>query len=68
MFLVTLTCNVCSPSPVLGCVGKGWGDGLVPIVSDGPKSRGVHCENIRKQRAGKYRVIYIHKRKNLEFS
>jgi mRNA-degrading endonuclease RelE of RelBE toxin-antitoxin system len=30
--------------------------------------RGVHCDNIRKQRAGKYRVIYIHKRKNLEFS
>ena len=29
---------------------------------------GVHCDNIRKQRAGKYRVIYIHKRKNLEFS
>ena len=24
---------------------------------------GVHCENISKQRAGKYRVIYIHKRK-----
>jgi hypothetical protein len=32
------------------------------------RSRGVHCDNIRKQRAGKYRVIYIHKRKNLEFS
>jgi hypothetical protein len=31
-------------------------------------SRGVHCDNIRNQRAGKYRVIYIHKRKNLEFS
>ena len=30
--------------------------------------RGVHYDNIRKQRAGKYRVIYIHKRKNLEFS
>ena len=30
--------------------------------------RGVHYENIRTQRAGKYRVIYIHKRKNLEFS
>ena len=30
--------------------------------------RGVHCENNRKQRAGKYRVIYIPKRKNLEFS
>jgi hypothetical protein len=30
--------------------------------------RGVHCNNIRKQCAGKYRVIYIHKRKNLEFS
>jgi hypothetical protein len=33
-----------------------------------PETRGVHCDNIRKQRAGKYRVIYIHKRKNLEFS
>ena len=30
--------------------------------------RGVHYENIRKQHAGKYRVIYIHKRENLEFS
>ena len=30
--------------------------------------RGVHCENTRKQRAGKYRVINIHKRKHLEFS
>ena len=36
-----------------------------PIVTT---SRGVHYENIRKQRAEKYRVIYIHKRKNLEFS
>ena len=27
--------------------------------------RGVHCDNIRKQRAGKYRVIYIQKRKKL---
>jgi hypothetical protein len=35
--------------------------GIVP-------TRGVHCDNIRNQRAGKYRVIYIHKRKNLEFS
>jgi hypothetical protein len=34
----------------------------------GDCARGVHCDNIRKQRAGKYRVIYIHKRKNLEFS
>ena len=31
-------------------------------------SRGVHYDNIRKQRAGKYGVIYIHKKKNLEFS
>ena len=30
--------------------------------------RGVHCDNIRKQRARKYMVIYIHKRKNLEFT
>jgi hypothetical protein len=28
-------------------------------------SRGVHCDNIRNQRAGKYRVIYSHKRKKL---
>jgi hypothetical protein len=27
--------------------------------------RGVHCDNIRNQRAGKYRVIYSHKRKKL---
>ena len=31
-------------------------------------TRGVHCNNIIKQRAGKYRVLYIHKRKNLEIS
>jgi hypothetical protein len=31
-------------------------------------ARGVHCDNIRKQRAEKYRVIFIHKSKNLEFS
>jgi hypothetical protein len=30
--------------------------------------RGVHCDNITKQRAGKYMVIYIHKTKILEFS
>ena len=28
-------------------------------------THGVHCNNIRKQRAGKYRVIYMHKRENL---
>jgi hypothetical protein len=38
------------------------------IVNHNEYSRGVHYDNIRKQRAGKYRVIYIHKRKNLEFS
>jgi len=37
-------------------------------ICDGQAPRGVHCDDIRKQRAGKYRVIYIHKRKNLEFS
>jgi hypothetical protein len=34
-------------------------------VIQGCNPRGVHYDNIRKQRAGKYRVIYIHKRKNL---
>ena len=31
-------------------------------------ARAVHCDNIRKQRVGKYKVIYIHKRKILKFS
>ena len=35
---------------------------------DTPVPRGVHYDNIRKQRAGKYKVIYIYKRKNLEIS
>ena len=29
---------------------------------------GSSLQYIRKRRAGKYRVIYIHKRNNLEFS
>jgi len=45
-----------------------WMDqGLTTMQTD-QNSQGVHCDNIRKQRAGKYRLIYIHKRKNLEFS
>ena len=50
----------------LGILLSYFAAGLPPWISTLP--RGVHCENIRKQRARKYRVNYIHKRKNLEFS
>jgi len=38
---------------------------FINVRGDVFKSQVVHCDNIWKQRAGKYRVIYIHKRKKI---
>ena len=58
---VQVLANVC------GQLIEGYGD-EVGALGRNILPRGVHCDNIRKQRAGKYKVIYIYKRKNLEFS